>query len=161
MTIDKLIATFLTTQERIAAAIEALVASQGIVMGTAVPLNDDDQQELALGDDKLGDDDLGDDDLGDDDLGDDDLGDDEPEPPKKKAKKKAKKKSVGKKAVVTSDFTDDEVRGFLKDVQLATGSAAQSKSILKANSASTFGQLQIGRYNETVAACKKILDEYE
>ncbi len=170
MTFDKFLSTFLDTLIRIAVAIEAIVESQGIVAGTRAPAPHEDQGELALDDDDLGDDDLGDDDLGDDDLGDDDL-DDDPPVTKKKSKKKsvgkkkkkgAKKKSVGKKtAEATSDFTSDEVRGFLKEVQICTGSAAEAKSILKKNGASTFGQLQIGRYNETVAACKLITDEYE
>ncbi len=108
-----------------------------------------------------------------DDMDDESL-DDEPAPPaakkkkkkaaaaKKAAKKKTKKKRVGKPAAEEeSEFTADEVRARLKDVQINTGSAAKAKAILKKNGASTFGQLQVGRYDQVVTECDAINDEYE
>ena len=172
MKLDKYLSAVLDAQLRIAAALEAIVESQGIVAGTTSPPDENP-------DDDLGDDDDLDDGLGDDDDPDDGLGDDDDDPDaepaprskkkskkkaskKKASKKKAKKKCVGRQASEAgSEYTADEVREKLKDVQITTGSAAQPKSILKKNGASTFGQLQVGRYDNVVEACNKILDQYE
>ena len=152
-----------TMLERIALALEAIVKSQGIVAETVAP-KPAVQQDLPLDpsdDDNLDEieeeedlDELEDDNL-DDDL-DDDLDDGPPAPRKKKSsKKKAKKKTlkktrIGTEDVATSEYTADEVRAKLKDLQLATGSAARAKSIMKKHGASTFGQLKVGRYDAVV-----------
>ena len=177
--IDKFLKAALEALTRIAVALEAIVESQGIVAGTTPPPPETSQSQLALDAPDDDDDDLDDldDPDDDDDLGDDDdLDDDEPAPhrisvPKtkkkkkasaKKAKKKAKKKRVGKPTKeAESQFTADEVRERLKDVQINTGSAAKAKAILKKNGASTFGQLGVGRYDQVVAECDEINDEYE
>lgn len=170
--IDKFLKAALDALTRIAVSLEAIVKSQGIVAGTEPPLGKA-QVELALDPDPDPDpdEDLGelDDPDDDDDLGDDDdLNEDPPERKKKKkasvkkgAKKKAKKKRVGKANDPVSEFTADEVRARLKDVQVNTGSAAEAKAILKKNGASTFGQLNVGRYDQVVQECDAINDEYE
>ena len=173
MTIDRAVSNMLESLNRIAEALEAIVESQGIVTGTLPPAetqpetkqpdlpldNEDEDDDLSDMDDDETDDDLGDDD--DEDLEDED----EPsrkkkKPPAKKKKKSAKKKKIGREPEVTSEYSAEDVREALKNVQIATGSAAQPKSILKKNGASTFGQLQVGRYDQVIAACEKLLEEY-
>lgn len=175
MTLDKFLSTIAESQARIAAALEALVQSQGLVPAELLavdPIPDDDDLDEEVEDD-TGVDELDEEELEEeDDLEDDlDLDDDlEDEPPAKKktkkvaAKKKAKKKTakksqVGKSDAPKSKYTADEVRGRLKDLQIATGSAAQAKSILKKNGASTFGQLVVGRYDQVVRECNKLLED--
>jgi len=161
--------------ERIAIALEAIVESQGIVAGTIPPApHDDAQEELDLDpeeeEEELDELEEEEEDLSemeeeelDDDLDDDGLEDEAPparpirgrkkkkKVAKKKAKKKVQKKTrVGKPTVEESEYTADEVRAKLKDLQLATGSAARAKSILKKHGASTFGQLSVGRYDAVV-----------
>ena len=183
MSIESMLKSNNELLERIAVSLEAIVESQGIVAAQLKSVIRKPQQELPLDDDleeefeeeELEDDDLSemeDEDL-DDDLGDDELEEEEETPPparKKRGKKKAKKKAVAKKKTTKktrvgkrdtkgSRYTADEVRGKLKDLQIATGSAAQAKSILKKNGASTFGQLQVGRYNQVVAAVDALLED--
>ena len=157
---------------RIAVALEAIVESQGIVAGTVrhgtyEPQEPQEELDLDVDDDDDDLDDMNDDDL-DDDLDDDDL-DDEPAPvakkkkKKKTAKRKAKKKTqkktqIGKDDNPKSKYSADEVREKMKDLQLATGSAAQVKSILKRHGASTFGQLDVSKYDKVVADVEKLLE---
>ncbi len=181
--IDKFLKAALEALNRIAVSLEAIVKSQGIVAGTTLPPTANSPQvELALvssdGLETLDDLNDPDDDLDelddpddDDGLGDDDDDLDEDPPASKKKKKKAsakraakkakKKKVIGKKTTPESEFTADEVRARLKDVQINTGSAAKAKSILKKNGASTFGGLSVGRYDQVVLECDAINDEYE
>ena len=85
--------------------------------------------------------------------------------PEKKAP--AKKKTTNKKKetetkVGTDDddggITKEEVRAKLQAVQKAT-TPAQAKSILKAEGATTIGNLAASKYANVIAACDKILDE--
>jgi hypothetical protein len=187
MTLDKFLTIIAESQARIAVALEALVESQGLVLEqpVAAPLpsvinsgtEDDDTLDLEeeLEEEEL-EDELEEEELEEEELDDDlDLEDEleeEEEPParKKKTKKKAAKKKtakkkavkktrVGKEDTAKSQYTADEVRSRLKDLALATGSAAQAKSILKKNGASTFGQLVVGRYDQVVAAIDKLLED--
>ncbi len=154
--------------KRIADALEALVSYQGIVPESQPELPEEEIEEEEL-EEELEEEELEEEELEDDldELEEEEL-EEEPAPvkkTKKKAAKKAKKKTakksrVGKKsAPPESDYTADEVRGKLKDLQMATGSAAQAKSILKKNGASTFGQLKVNRYDRVVAAVDKLLED--
>ncbi len=153
--------------ERIATALEAIVESQGIVAGTKPPApHDNGQEELDLDPEPEEELEEEEEDLSDmeeeeldDGLDDGDELEDEPPLPRRKTKKKSKKKAkkkvqkktrVGKTTAEASEYTADEVRAKLKDLQLATGSAARAKSILKKHGASTFGQLSVGRYDAVV-----------
>lgn len=85
------------------------------------------------------------------------------EEPAKPAKKKktgtSKKKTVGKVAEPDPDGpTKEEVRAKLQAVQKAT-TPAQAKSILKAEGASTIGNLAASKYASVIDACDKILDD--
>jgi hypothetical protein len=92
-------------------------------------------------------------------------GDDEPEmpaAPKKKAPAKKAAKAKNQVQVGTDDEADDvtkeEVRAKLTEVQKAT-SPAQAKSILKAEGASTIGNLPLAKYQRVIDACDKVLAE--
>jgi hypothetical protein len=84
------------------------------------------------------------------------------EEPAKPAKKKtgtSKKQTVGKVAEPDPDGpTKEEVRAKLQAVQKAT-TPAQAKSILKAEGATTIGNLAVSKYPAVIAACEKIIDE--
>ena len=153
--------------DRIAAALEAMAESQGLVTEAPTP-----QQQLPLepapepkpkpapveDDEDLSD-------FDDDDLEDDLAVDDEPEPapkPKKKAgkKKAAKKKKVGKKKV-ESEHSEADVREKLKELQITTGDARLPKSILKRNGASTLKQLDEGKRSNVIAEIDAELAQYE
>ena len=165
--------------ERIAAALELLNDSRGLVNEPKYVLAEEVQTELDLP--PADDEDLSafdDDDL-EDDLDVEEwvriLKQEAPPPPaaKKKTKKKVAKKAPAKKKATkvtqvgsddtaTADGIDpDAVRGKLKDLQLKTGSAAEPKSVLKAFGASTFGQLPEAKYAAAIAAVDKKLAEYE
>jgi len=77
--------------------------------------------------------------------------------PKKAAKPKANETVVG-----TPDddggISKDEVRDKLQAVQKQT-TPAQAKSILKAEGATTIGNLPQSKYAQVIAACDKILDD--
>ncbi len=79
-----------------------------------------------------------------------------------KKKKKATKKGETQTQVGTPDddggITKEEVRAALQSVQKAT-TPAQAKSILKAEGATTIGNLAASKYANVIEACSKILDE--
>ncbi len=79
-----------------------------------------------------------------------------------KKKKKATKKGETQTQVGTPDddggITKEEVRAALQSVQKAT-TPAQAKSILKAEGATTIGNLAASKYANVIEACNKILDE--
>jgi DNA repair exonuclease SbcCD ATPase subunit len=192
MSLDKLLLQLLEAQQRIAAALEALVENQGIVPEPSQDLPGDDdasvddldeeefeelEEELEELEEELEEEEL-EDDLDELEEEEEELEEEEEEldeePPaasKKKTKKKAAKKAprakkttkkkskIGKSHAKSSKYTADEVRGKLKDLQLATGSAAQAKSILKKNGASTFGQLKPARYDHVVTEVDKLLED--
>lgn len=83
-----------------------------------------------------------------------------PEPEKKPAKKPPKKETQTKVGTDDDDggITKEQVRDKLQQVQKAT-TPAQAKSILKAEGASTIGNLAASKYAAVIAACDKILDE--
>lgn len=167
--------TIEATLERIATALEALVDNQGLVR----MIVDEPQQQLPLEPApkrkakslnaeppvKIGDEDEDLSDFDDDDLEDDLAVEDEPAPapkPKKKAgkKKAAKKKAVGKKKV-ESEFSEDDVREKLKELQISSGDARLPKSILKRNGASTLKQLDEHKRGQVIAEIDAELDQYE
>ena len=85
-----------------------------------------------------------------------------PAAPKKKAPAKKAAKAKNQVQVGTDDEADDvtkeEVRAKLTEVQKAT-SPAQAKSILKAEGASTIGNLPLAKYQRVIDACDKVLAE--
>lgn len=149
--------------ERIAAALEGLLAEHGYVPDSpttvkpkAPPAADDDDDLDAA--DALGDDDL-----------DDDLDDDDDEPPAKKkvakkktSKKKASKKTVGKKSEKTETTLTikDDVRPAAKRLRDGVSSAAV-KSLLKKFNASTLAQLNEKHFQAFIDAVNAELGEEE
>ena len=86
-----------------------------------------------------------------------------PEPETKKPAKTSKPKPKDNETKVGTDdddggITKEEVRAKLQAVQKAT-TPAQAKSILKAEGATTIGNLAASKYAAVIAACDKILDE--
>jgi outer membrane biosynthesis protein TonB len=158
--------------DRIAAALEALVEKEGIVLVAPEP-----QQQLPLTPAPepkpvVEDDDL--DDFDEPDLEDDlaDIEDEPAPPPKKKAKKKAakkkapaKKKRAAKPTQVGSDdeseFSEGDVREKLKELQLTSGDARLPKSILKRNGASTLKGLDAGKRGNVIAEIDAELEQFE
>lgn len=172
MTVDKFLTALLALGERVASSLEAIVESQGIVAETIEPptktartkpaavVPSDDDDDLSEFDDPEGDgDDLGGDD--------DDLDEDPPPASKKKTTKKSakkktskKKKTVGKKAA-TSEFSEEDVREKLQELQLCTGDARLPKSVLKKHGASTLGGLDEAKRGKVIADLQSEIDQYE
>ena len=132
MTIDEAFARLVLNTGRIAEALEAIAGSQGIVSGELQPDEPSDKAE-AVPKKKTG---------------------------KKKKGKKAKETKVGKTddSDIEAEYTLKEIRALLHRLQEQENQAAV-KSILKAQGASTLGQVDEKNYAKLADAIAEKLDD--